>query len=247
MSVVGSRITEEEKMNQSKICVVVGAGPGNGLALGKRFVAAEYTTALLARSSENLDDLKTALPAAHTYPCDVTNPDAIEAAFGSVAQDLGPVDTLIYNAGSGVFGSIDEIDGEAFEQAWRTNALGCYHCVNTVLPGMRASGKGTIIVIGATAAKRGGARFAAFASAKAAQYNLAQSMARHLGPENIHVAYVVIDGMIDIPRTRARMPDKADEFFLNPADIADAVYRIAQQPPSAWTFEFDLRPFCENW
>ena len=72
-------------------------------------------------------------------------------------------------------------------------------------------------------------------------------MARHLSAENIHVAYVVIDGMIDIPRTRDRMPGKSDEFFLNPGDVADAVYRIAQQPPSAWTFEFDLRPFCEKW
>jgi NAD(P)-dependent dehydrogenase (short-subunit alcohol dehydrogenase family) len=237
----------ENKMVQGKTCVVVGAGPGNGLALGKRFVAAGYTTALLARSTENLDILKTALPDAHTYPCDVTDADAIETAFADVVRKLGPVDTLIYNAGSGVFGSIDEIDAESFEQAWRTNALGCYHCVNTVLPGMRTLGSGTIIVIGATAAKRGGARFAAFASAKAAQYNLAQSMARHLGPENIHVAYAVIDGMIDLPRTRAHMPDKPDDFFLNPADIADTVYRIAQQPPSAWTFEFDLRPYCENW
>ena len=234
-------------MNQSKTCVVVGAGPGNGVAFGKRFVAAGYSTALLARSADNLDNLKTALPDAHTYPCDVTDPDAIKTAFAGVARDLGPVDTLIYNAGSGVFGSIDEIDASSFEQAWRTNAMGCYHCVSTVLPGMRSAGSGTIIIIGATAAKRGGARFAAFASAKAAQYNLAQSMARHLGSENIHVAYVVIDGMIDIPRTRARMPEKPDKFFLNPADIADAVYGIAQQPPSAWTFEFDLRPYCENW
>ena len=112
---------------------------------------------------------------------------------------------------------------------------------------MRSQGGGTIIFIGATAAKRGGARFAAFASAKAAQYNLAQSLARHLGPEKIHIAYIVIDGVIDIPRTRQRMPDKPDEFFLGPNDIADAVYDVSQQAPSAWTFEFDVRPYCETW
>jgi len=238
----------EKNMNQSKVCAVVGAGPGNGLALGKRFDAAGYATALLARSTANLDKLKAELPSAHTYVCDVTSPESIQAAFTSMEQDLGPVvDTLIYNAGSGVFGSIDDVDAEAFEQAWRTNTLGCYHCVRRVLPGMRRTQSGTIMVIGATASKRGGARFAAFASAKAAQYNLAQSMARYLSTENIHVAYVVIDGMIDVPQSRARTPDIPDRFFLNPGDIADTVYRITQQPPSAWTFEFDLRPYCEDW
>lgn len=230
-----------------KICVVVGAGPGNGLSLGRKFITAGYTTALLARSEANLDALNESLPAAHTYPCDVTDPESIASAFTRIEQDLGRTGVLIYNAGSGVFGSIDEIDTDAFEQAWRTNTLGCFHCARSVIPGMREAGGGKIIVIGATAAKRGGARFAAFASAKAAQYNLSQSLARHLGPENIHVAYIVIDGMIDIPRTRARMPEKSDEFFLDPNDIADAVFRITEQPRSAWTFEIDLRPYCEKW
>lgn len=230
-----------------KVCVVVGAGPGNGLSLGRKFIAQGYATALLARSEENLSALTEALPAAHTYACDVTDPESIASVFGRIGQDLGTTDVLVYNAGSGVFGSIDDIDAEAFEQAWRTNAMGCFHSARAVLPGMRKAGGGKIIVMGATAAKRGGAKFAAFASAKAAQYNLAQSMARHLAPEKIHVAYIVIDGMIDIPRTRARMPDKPDEFFLDPDDIADAVFRITDQPPSAWTFEIDLRPHCENW
>ena len=230
-----------------KICVVVGAGPGNGLSLGRKFIAEGYITALLARSEASLSALSDALPDAHTYPCDVTNPESIASAFTGIEQDLGRTDVMIYNAGSGVFGSIDDIDADAFEQAWRTNALGCFHCARTVIPGMRDGGGGKIIVIGATAAKRGGARFAAFASAKAAQYNLSQSLARHLGPENIHVAYVVIDGMIDIPRTRERMPEKPDEYFLDPDDIADTVFRIAEQPQSAWTFEIDLRPYREPW
>ncbi len=230
-----------------KTCVIVGAGPGNGLALGGKFLAAGYTTALLARSSQNLEALKEALPGAYTHVCDVTDAKSIRSAFAAVERDLGRTDILIYNAGSGVFGSIDDIDADAFEQAWRVNALGCFHCVETVLPGMRGAGAGKIIVMGATAAKRGGARFAAFASAKAAQYNLAQSLARHLGPENIHVAYIVIDGVIDIPRTRARMPDKPDDFFLDSNDIADAVLRVSEQPRSAWTFEIDLRPYCEKW
>lgn len=234
-------------MHTDKICTVVGAGPGNGLAIGRKFLQEGYTVALLARSPENLERLKTVLPDAHTVPCDVTQADSITRAFDTIRSDLGPVDTLIYNAGSGVFGSMDDIGADEFEQAWRTNAMGCFNTVKAVIDDMRSAKSGRIIIIGATAAKRGGARFAAFASAKSAQYILAQSLARHLGPENIHVAYVVIDGMIDIPRTRERMPDKPDDFFLNPDHIAAAVFAVAGQPASAWTFEFDLRPYCENW
>ena len=234
-------------MSTTRTCVVVGAGPGNGLSLGRKFIAQGYNVALLARSADNLKDLKSRLPQAHTYECDVTQVDSIHAALHSVREELGGIGVLIYNAGSGVFGSIDDVDAQAFEQAWRINALGCFHCVQAVIADMRAAGGGQIIIMGATAAKRGGARFAAFASAKAAQYNLAQSLARHLGPEKIHVAYLVIDGVIDIPRTRQRLSDKPDEFFLNPDHIAAAVYQLTQQPESAWTFEQDVRPFRETW
>jgi NAD(P)-dependent dehydrogenase (short-subunit alcohol dehydrogenase family) len=103
-----------------------------------------------------------------------------------------------------------------------------------------------VIVIGATASVRGGAGFAGFAPAKAAQRILAQSMARSLGPQGIHVAYVVIDGVVDIPRTRQALPDKPDTFFLKPDRIADTVFHLVQQDPSAWTFELDLRPFGER-
>lgn len=231
----------------NRLCAIVGAGPGNGLSLGGKFLAEGYTTALLARSETNLDKLGKALPGAHTYRCDVTSQASVESAFDRIAEELGRPGVLVYNAGSGVFGNIDDVDAEAVEQAWRTNTLGCFNSVRSVLPGMRAAGGGSIVVMGATAAKRGGANFAAFASAKAAQYNLAQSMARYLGPENIHVAYIVIDGVIDIPRTRERLSDKPDDFFLDPDHIAETVYRITEQPPSAWTFEIDLRPYCEKW
>ena len=234
-------------MSDNKTCIVVGAGPGNGLSLGRKFATEGYAVALLARSSDNLNHLKSALPQAYTGQCDVTDPDSVQSAFQAVRENLGAADVLIYNAGAGVFGSIDDVDAQSFEQAWRVNAMGCFLCVKEVVDEMRTARAGRIIIMGATAAKRGGARFAAFASAKAAQYNLAQSLARHLGPENIHVAYLVIDGVIDIPRTRQRLPDKPDDFFLDPDDIALAVYHITQQPPSAWTFEQDVRPFGETW
>ena len=234
-------------MQTNKTCAIVGAGPGNGLSLGRKFSQSEYTVALLARNQQNLDDLKKDLPGVHTYACDVTAAESVHAAFDKLHSELGHVDTLIYNAGSGVFGSIDDLDAQDFEQAWRVNTLGCFLCVKSVLPQMRDAGGGNIVVIGATAAKRGGARFAAFASAKSAQYMLAQSLARHLGPEKIHVSYIVIDGVINNPRSRDRWGDKPDEFFMNPDHIAANVYGICQQSDSAWTFEYDVRPYCEKW
>ena len=108
-------------------------------------------------------------------------------------------------------------------------------------------GGGSILVTGATASLRGGEIFAAFAPAKAAQRSLAQSMARHLGPKGVHVAYAIVDGVIDMPTTRQFMPDRPEQEFLAPSAIADAFYNVAHQSPSAWTFEFDLRPFGEKW
>ena len=234
-------------MQTNPTCVVVGAGPGNGLAFGKKFAANDYRVALLARDTDNLKNLKKALPTAYTYSCDVSNSTEVVEVFGQIQENLAPIEVLIYNAGAGVFGSVDDVDADAFEQAWRINTLGCFHCVKAVLEGMRTAKKGTIIIIGATASKRGGAKFTAFTSAKAAQYNFAQSLARHLGPEGIHVAYLIIDGIIDVPRTRQRLKDKSTDFFLNPKHIADAIYHVSQQPPSAWTFELDVRPFSEKW
>ena len=112
---------------------------------------------------------------------------------------------------------------------------------------MRVQGKGSIIVIGATASLKGAADFVAFASAKAAQRSLTQSLARKLGPEGIHVAYVIIDAMVDMPASRAMVPDAPDSFFARPDDIAESVFFLARQPRSAWTFELDLRPFAERW
>jgi len=230
----------------SKVCVIAGAGPGNGLSLGKRFAAEGYSIVLLARNADTLQALSEQIPGAATFQCDVTDETAVTNAFQSIQDQVGPIDVLIYNAGAGIFGSVEDVDAASFEAGWRVNGLGCFLCARQVIPAMKDRG-GNIVIIGATASKRGGAKFAAFASAKAAQYNLAQSMARHLGPQGIHVSYIIIDGVIDIPRTRERFPDKDDAFFLKPDHIADTVYHVTQQPSSAWTFEVDVRPAAENW
>jgi len=228
------------------VCAIPGAGPGNGLALARRFAASGYRVALIARDAGRLEALATDVEGAMAFACDVGDADSVDQAFAAITDAAGPVDTLLYNAGAAVFGPIDQIDAADFHGAWRTNALGLFHCANAVLPAMRAAGDGRIVVTGATASRKGGANFAGFASAKAAQYSLAQSMARQLGPEGIHVAIAIIDGVIDTPRTREMM-DKPEDYFLDADAIAETVYQITRQPRSAWTFEFDLRPFGERW
>ncbi len=233
--------------SDSKVCVVVGVGPGNGEAFARRFSQAGYSVGLLARSGDLIESLASELPSAAAAICDVTDGAQVQQAIESIRSDLGPVHTVIYNAGSGVWGTLDQVSLGDFETTWRVNAYGALAVCQAVVGDMRALGEGNIVFVGATATTRGGAGTLAFASAKAAQKNLAESIARHLWPENIHVALMILDGMVDLPRTRAKMPDKPDTFFAKPADIADTVYGITQQKPSAWTFNFEARPFGENW
>jgi len=230
-----------------KVCVVTGVGPGTGAALARRFAAGGHRVAMLARSEDRLSELTSAIPGARGYAADVGDPAAVRDAFARIRTDLGPVDTLLYNAGSGVFAPFLDTPPELFEAAWRVNALGLLLCAREVAPAMVEAGRGTILVTGATASLRGGVNFAAFAPAKAAQRSLAQSMARSLGPHGIHVGYVIVDGVIDIPITRAMLSDRPDDFFLSPDAIAETFWLLAHQDRSAWTFELDVRPFGEKW
>ena len=231
----------------SKTCIVTGVGPGNGLALARRFAAGGYRVAMLARSAEKLRDFGREIPGSRTYPADVADATAVRDAFARIRADLGPAEVLLHNAGSGAFGPFDQVTLELLELSWRINTYGLLACAREVLPDMLTAGHGVIAVTGATASWRGGAGTAAFASAKAAQRSLAQSMAKSLGPRGIHVAYVIVDGVIDMPVTRGFLRDKPDDFFLKPDAIADTVYHVAHQDRSAWTFEVDLRPFGEKW
>ena len=232
-----------EKM---RVCVVTGVGPGNGASFSCRFAAAGYRVAMLARSQERLSEFEAQIPGAKGYATDVGEADAVRETFARIRADLGPVDVLVHNAGSGTFGSFLDTKPETFEQAWRINALGLLLCGQEAVKDMLNAGRGAVIVTGATASLRGGAGFAAFAPAKAAQRSLAESMARSLGPQGIHVAYVIVDGVIDIPRTRQALRDRPDEFFLQPDRIAETVLHLVEQDRSAWTFELDLRPYGEK-
>jgi NAD(P)-dependent dehydrogenase (short-subunit alcohol dehydrogenase family) len=234
-------------MANRKVCVVTGVGPGNGAALGRRFAKEGYAVALLARSSDTSAVLAKSLPDARAYSCDVTDAGSVARTFAAIAKDLGPVHTLVYNAGSGVWGTVEQIDAAALESAFRVNTLGLFLTTTEVLPSMKAAGDGNVVVIGATSSRRGAARAAAFAPAKAAQKSLTESMARHLWPQGIHVCLVVIDGVVDLPRTRAMLKDKPDDFFVAPDDLADTAFHLTTQPRSAWSFEVEARPFKETW
>jgi len=230
-----------------KVCVVTGVGPGLGAALSKRFASSGYTVAMLARSAGRLEQLERDVPGTHGFACDVTDPAAVKETCARIRRDLGDVEVLLHNAGSGVFAPFLQTSPEQFEASWRVNAYALLLLGHELVPPMLERGHGTIVATGATSAWRGGANFAAFAPAKAAQRSLAQSMARSLGQKGIHVAYLIVDGVIDVPNTRKLFPDRPDEFFLAPDAIAATAHALVHQDRSAWTFELDVRPFGETW
>lgn len=226
-----------------RVCAIVGIGPKNGAAFAREFSARGYSLALLSRSTELSAKLAKELGNAQAYACDASDPDAVVAAFQALRGDLGPVDVLIYNAGSGAWKDVEEISAEEFERGWRVNALGALVASQQVIPDMKRKGAGSIIFVGATASLRGVPKTAGFAPAKAAQRILAQSMARHLGPQGIHVSILIIDGQIDDPGGAGA----TDGTRLDPRDIARTACSLADQERSAWSFEVDLRPMREKW
>lgn len=230
-----------------RVCVVAGVGPGNGTAFTRKFAAAGYRVAMLARSRERLEQLASEIPSATGYALDIADERAVGNAFERIRSELGPPDVLIHNAAAGAFNAFMDVKPEILELIFRTNVMSLLHCGQQAARDMLKAGRGAIVVIGNTSAWRGVANYAAFAPTKAAQRILAQSMARSLGPQGVHVAYVVVDAVIDVPWTRAAFKDKPDEFFCQPASIAETVYTLAHQDRSAWSFEIDLRPFGEKW
>lgn len=229
------------------VCVIAGVGPGNGAAIASQFAAHDYQMALCARNQQKLNEIAATIEGSRVFEYDVRNLEAAPEVFGQIRRQLGLIDVLVYNAGAGAFANIDDATLEDFQAAWEVNCRGLFLAVKSILPDMRAAGTGHILVIGATASIKGGANFVPFASAKAGQRGLVQSLARYLWPERIHVAYMILDGIVNFKRTRQRMPDKPDSFFMEPSRIAESVYFLTQQNEQAWTFELDLRPYAEKW
>ncbi len=237
---------------RNRVAVVAGVGPGTGAALARRFHGEGYAIALLARDAGYGTALAAELNhdetgSAAAYACDVGDDAAVSGTMNAVRHDLGHPDVLLFNASLGAFGDVEAITPAQFEAAWRVTTLGALLLSQAVIPAMKAKGSGAIVFTGATASRRGSPRSAAFAPAKAGQRVLAESMARSLWPAGIHVAVIIVDGVIDIPRTRKMLPDKPDDFFLKPDAIAAIAADLVRQDRSAWSFEVEARPFKENW
>ena len=229
------------------VCVVSGVGPGTGSALVRRFAAGGYRVAMLARDAKRLAELEAEIPNAKAFVCDVSDQARVDATIDAVEATLGTPDVLIHNAVGGSFGGFLDIDPAVLNRNFQVNAMGLLYLARRVAPAMLKAGKGAMIVTGNTSARRGRPRFAGFAPTKAAQRILAEAMARDLGPRGVHVAYIVIDAVIDVAWARERQKDKADDFFIKPAAIAEEVWHVAHQDRSAWSFNVEVRPFGETW
>lgn len=225
------------------LALITGVGPGTGSSIARRFAAAGYRTALLARNEARLNALASELPDALALPCDVTDPRALAAAV----DQAGPAEVVVHNAVGGAWGTFREIDPAVLERNFQTNVMALLHLARLTTPPMLEAGRGALIVTGNTSALRGRARFAGFAPTKAAQRILAESLARDLGPQGVHVAYLVIDAVIDLPWTRRLHKDQPDDFFIQPDAIADEVFHLVGQHRSAWSFYAEVRPFREVW
>jgi NAD(P)-dependent dehydrogenase (short-subunit alcohol dehydrogenase family) len=235
--------------SQKPAAVVVGVGPGTGAALARRF-ASEYAVALIARNGDYLQDLGAEIrqggAVALEAPADIGDAAQTRAAFASIREKLGDPEVLLYNAGSGTWGTIAQITAEQYEASWRVNAFGAFLCAKEVAPAMIERGRGVMLFTGATAGVKAGPRSIAFGPAKFAMRGLAQSLARDLGPRGIHVAWINVDGAIDIPRVRERYPQISPDDMLKPEAIAETYWHLAHQDRSAWSMELELRPYKEK-
>jgi NAD(P)-dependent dehydrogenase (short-subunit alcohol dehydrogenase family) len=239
------------------VCLVVGVGDGLGSALARAFAAAGYEVCM-TRRPRNLDELQKVADAiradggaAHAYGVDARVEDEMVALFETIERERGPLEVVVFNIGANVRFGIRETTARVFTKVWEMACFAGFLAGREAAKAMVPRGRGTILFTGATASVRGRDGFAAFAAAKHGLRAVAQSMARELGPQGVHVAHVVIDGAVDgvfIRGMRENVDDLlAGDEILKPDDIAQAFVGLAQQPRSAWTHELDLRPWKESW
>ncbi|MGI9048686.1 MAG: SDR family NAD(P)-dependent oxidoreductase [Rubrobacteraceae bacterium] len=233
-----------------KVAAVVGVGPGLGAAVSRRFANEGYAVALLARREESVADVQQEIQdaggTALHVTADATDPASVEEAFRRVRSELGDPEVLVYNAGAFQMGGVMELTPEQFDTCFKANCAGAFYAAQQVLPAMLEAGRGTVLLTGATASMRGSARFSALAVGKFGLRALAQSMARELGAQGIHVAHVIIDGQISIPRVREMSPEREESTMLSPDAIAETYWRLHTQDRTTWTLELDLRPSVES-
>jgi NAD(P)-dependent dehydrogenase (short-subunit alcohol dehydrogenase family) len=232
------------------VSVIAGVGAGLGASLARKLAKEGCRLAVLARSSDFLESLAEEIRQRGTeilaIPTDIGEADQVDAAFERIRDQLGPVDLLINNASaSGPFGQpFVELSPESFARGWKVGVLGPFLCSQAVVPDMLINNAGCILFTGATSSVRGGA--ITFSSAKFGMRGLAQALARELWPKGIHVAHIIIDGVIRENESEPGAEDQTAEPLMNPAAIADAYWGLIQQDQSAWTMELDLRPHREK-
>ena len=230
-----------------KIALITGVGPGTGSSIARRFSDGGYKVAMIARDKERLKSLEDELEGSKGYSCELRNQEYLNSTIDNIIKDFGYPDVFIHNAVRGTRGNFLDFTSEELQSNFDINVLALHRIAQKVAPEMIKKGKGAIIVTGNTSAHRGKANFGGTASTKAAQKILTESFARYLNPKGVHVAYITIDAAIDLEWTRKAWPDKPDDFFIKPDDIASEVWHIVHQSKSAWTFDHWLRPFGENW
>lgn len=238
-----------------KACLIVGAGDGTGSAVAKRFAQAGYIVCVTRRTPEASQGLLAEIHAsggrALAFTLDARHEDEVVNLFKKIEQDVGALEIVIFNVGGNVRFPLLEMTAQKYFKTWEMCALAGFLVGREAARVMLPRQGGTILFTGATASLRGGVGFSAFAGGKAALRALAQSMAREFGPQGLHVAHIIVDGVIDSKRVRTTQPERVAALgplgLVEPDSIAQAYVWLHEQRPDAWTFELDLRPAVERW
>lgn len=246
---------ESTSDNQGKIVLVVGAGDAIGSAIATRFAQEGYTVCMARRNGDRLAPLVEELSqqglTAHAFTCDARKEDELIGLFEHIESSIGALEVVVFNIGANVPMKIVDTDSRKFFKIWEMACFSGFLTGREAAQRMLTRGRGTIIFTGATASLRGAAGFGAFASAKAGLRAMAQSLAKEMGPKNIHVAHVVIDAPVDTAWIMENVPEasqlKANDGLVVPSHLADNYLMLHKQPRDAWTFELDIRPWSESW
>jgi NAD(P)-dependent dehydrogenase (short-subunit alcohol dehydrogenase family) len=240
-------------MTDRKAVLVIGAGDATGGAIARRFAREGFVACVTRRKADSLTPLLERIRSeggeAHGFGSDARREEEVVALVAGIEREVAPIEVAVFNIGGNVRFGIAETTERVYRKVWEMGALAGFLAGREVARAMLPRARGTILFTGATASVRGGAGFSAFAGAKHALRALAQSMARELGPQGIHVAHVVVDGAIDTRFIAENFPQryalKAQDGILSPDAIAENYWHLHCQPRSAWTHELDLRPWLE--
>ncbi len=243
--------------NNSPVCVIIGAGDYIGAAIARRFAGGGFVVCLGRRNGEKNDALVKEIRAAggqvHSYSLDAREESLVVERFAAIEHDIGPIEIVISNTGGNVKFPILETTERVFYKVWKMACLTGFLSGREAAKYMLPRKKGSIFFTGATASLRGSSGFAAFSSAKFGLRALAQSLARELGPQNIHVAHLVIDAGVDTAFVRDRIIERGDnpddlpeDTLMDPKSVAESYWMLHHQSRDAWTFEMDIRPFAEK-